>query len=100
MGKSRFYRVVTECEVGWLGKKMLVGGMSMIDLPSCKAPDYKGSKGCCFWYTARGWRKSGAAKMIRNAQVSEGITLKVKVTTARPSDVVWTNGIEAILHKS
>lgn len=76
---------------------LMSGGMGIFDLPGVKAPDYKGKVGR-FWYTARGWKAAKVAKYL--ADEGRGITFTVKVIKVRKSDIIWTDGTQAIVRKS
>jgi hypothetical protein len=78
-------------------KTLLVGGMAAFDLPGVKAPNYRGKVGR-FWYTARGWKAAKVAKFL--AAEGKGVTYTVKVIEVRKSEIIWTDGTQAIVRKS
>jgi hypothetical protein len=78
-------------------KTLLSGGMGVFDLPGVKAPNYRGKVGR-FWYTARGWKAAKVAKFL--AAEGKGVTYTVKVIEVRKSEIIWTDGTQAIVRKS
>lgn len=69
-------------------------GMDLLT-PGCPRCHYKGKDGH-FWFTAHGWKSLRMAEAARK----QGFQIKVKVVKARKSDIIWTDGIQAIARRS